>query len=552
MKTLASLLVTWIAVTSALSLPVATHDKNPPPKVTTHCGEVEGKWHEDVAVFKGIPYAKSPAGENRWRPSEMPEKGNGCWTGTFDATEFGNDCKQINGGSISGSEDCLFINVFTKKLSGTLLPVVLWIHGGGEMSGSGGQPGYSPSPVFAKRTGVVAVSLNYRLNVFGFLALNILNEGKGSGNYGFYDQILGLQWIQRNIEAFGGDKSRVTIIGQSGGGTCVMALMSSPLAKGLFHSAVLMSGSTTINATIDEADKDNQVFLTTTGCKTAACLRNTSADQLLNMIPFDVYPYWGGGDAWDLPTYGVIVGKILVVDGVLIPEPSLDVVAHGNANDVPLVIGSTGQESDISPPGNARYMNWDQYDAYVKSHMDTFQKHPANTEINIYEEVSQLYPHNFSSPLTGGTCVTGTPEYLLTSMASDIRVTCPIILLANYYAKYFKSPVYNYNVVQCPSPGAQEGGARYSYHTWGIDALFNFTFPPDPRWQPDVQDWGLVDAMQAWFSRFVQGQSPSPDWSTSQSGTCSLLYKPVMEARYHKAQCDFFNEHGFIPYRWQN
>ncbi|XP_065175802.1 para-nitrobenzyl esterase-like [Sycon ciliatum] len=566
------LLATTISLLTRAESKLAS-DEAASPTASIHCGEVKGTMEEGAAVFKGIPYGKAPTDERRWKPSSLLDTADGsCWNGTWDAAEYGSECMQMNGGPV-GSEDCLFINVITYNLqtasaSATqrtvpgsssssnvttgLLPVLVWIHGGGEMSGSGGDAGYTPTPVFARNTGVVAVSLNYRLNVFGFLSLDVLNEGNGSGNYGFYDQILGLSWVQQNIEAFGGDKSQVTILGQSGGGTSVVAILSSPLANGLFHRAVVMSASTTINATMEEANKDNQVFLTGTGCSTAACLRNTSAETLMYLIPFNVYPYWNGGDAWDLPTYGVIVGKILVVDGVLIPEPSLDVIAQGKVNDVPIVIGSAGQENDIAPPVNVRYYSWKQYDDYVQQHMNTFKKDPAINGTNVYRAVSQLYPHDMATPDTGGTCVTGTPEYLLTSMTSDIRITCPTHLLAQFYAAHFKSDVYNYAVVQCPSVGAQEGGARYAYHTWGLYALFNFTFPADPRWQPDTHDWQLVTVMQAWFSRFARGQPPHPDWKTAEHGTFNLLYKPVMRDVYHKAQCDFFNQHDFIPYRWQN
>ncbi|XP_065175799.1 para-nitrobenzyl esterase-like [Sycon ciliatum] len=208
-----------------------------PPVAVTNCGPMKGTWEDGVAVFRGIPYAKPPTGDRRWRPSLKLEKNSGCWEGTLDATKFGNVCMQLqtpDGSTKIGNEDCLYINVMTSQRTfDAQQPVAVWIHGGYLMFGSGGEPaGYAPNPAFTNNTGVVAVSFNYRLNAFGFLSLGVLDKGRGSGNYGFYDQILALKWIQENIAAFGGDKDRVTVYGQSSGGTSIVALLSSPMSVG--------------------------------------------------------------------------------------------------------------------------------------------------------------------------------------------------------------------------------------------------------------------------------------------------------------------------------
>ena len=538
------------------------------PEASTHCGPVEGVCKDGIAVFNGIPYAKPPVDERRWRPTEMLEKNDGCWQGTLDASKLGNICMQYGdssgAGAPTGSEDCLFINIMTShklsncsesKSDSELLPVAVWIHGGYLIFGSGGEPaGYTPSPSFVKNTGVVSVSFNYRLNAFGFLALNVLNEGFGAGNYGFFDQIAALKWIQANIAAFGGDKNRVTVYGQSSGGTSIVALLASPLSRGLFQRAVMMSASTTMNNTLEDANTANQVFLKESGCKTAACLRGLSALKVLSLSPMNVYPYWAGGDSMELPTRGVTVGPLAIVDGVFLNETSLESVARGHGNDVPVIVGTTGQEVDYSPPYNIRNTTWDKYDTIVRKQMDTFQDDPTNVHTNVYEEVSRIYPHNMSTPSSGGTCVTGTPEYLMTSMASDIRVTCPNILLAQHYGRHFKSPVYSYVMVQCPSPDIQaQYGAHYAYHMMDLDALFNFTFAPNPLVRPGKVEWGLVTVMQRWFSSFCHGKSPDPQWKSVEYGTFALFYEPrMLQDLYHKEQCDFFNAHGFPPYRWQN
>uniref|UniRef100_A0A672FW44 Carboxylic ester hydrolase n=1 Tax=Salarias fasciatus TaxID=181472 RepID=A0A672FW44_SALFA len=171
--------------------------------------------------FKGIPYAAPPVGALRWAPPAPPA----CSSEVTDAGHFRSMCTQVrplsSTGRLMGQEDCLFINVWTPTLQpGARLPVVVWIHGGYLHMLSGNEPGYSPTEELAADTGVVYVSFNYRVNAFGFLALEVLREGSPrntSGNYGFLDQIAALQWVQKNIQAFGGDPEKVTIVGHSSG-----------------------------------------------------------------------------------------------------------------------------------------------------------------------------------------------------------------------------------------------------------------------------------------------------------------------------------------------
>uniref|UniRef100_A0A3B3UM94 Carboxylic ester hydrolase n=1 Tax=Poecilia latipinna TaxID=48699 RepID=A0A3B3UM94_9TELE len=256
-------------------------------QVLTDCGEFRGKHENGAYSFKGIPFAAPPVGERRWAPPSDPP----CKPGVTDATRFRSVCSQVqpmsSAGKVIGQEDCLFVNVWTPTLRpDAALPVMVWIHGGSLQMFSGGEPGYSPTEKLAADTQLVYVSFNYRLNAFGFLALQVLREGSPrntSGNYGFLDQIAALKWVQRNIRGFGGDPGRVTIFGQSSGGTSVWTLMMSPLAKGLFHAAVDMSGSYVLNATLEKAESDNLVFLKKTGCTDLACLRRLTMRQVLQV-----------------------------------------------------------------------------------------------------------------------------------------------------------------------------------------------------------------------------------------------------------------------------
>jgi para-nitrobenzyl esterase len=215
-----------------------------PPTVKIDSGVVRGVASAKLAVYKGIPYAAPPVGNLRWRPPQPVKP----WKGARDATHFGHDCMQLPFPGDAAplrtqpSEDCLYLNVWAPRKRGPqLLPVMVWIYGGGFVNG-----GTSPAPYdgshFAEK-GVVFVSFNYRLARFGFFAFPaLLKEGGPVGNYAIMDQIAALKWVQRNIAAFGGNPREVTIVGESAGGRSVNVLVTSPEAKGLFIRAVVESG----------------------------------------------------------------------------------------------------------------------------------------------------------------------------------------------------------------------------------------------------------------------------------------------------------------------
>ena len=244
-------------------------------QVTIDGGKIAGYNVGHVSVIKVIPYAKPPVSMKRWPPPEPCGKGK-CWNGTFDATKFGEMCFQtdvMNTSIVKGQEDCLLVNVWSPNLnSKNKLPVLVFMHGGFLNFGSGNALGLNPNSEMVSELNIVGVSFNYRLNAFGFLSLNAFSRSSPmdtSGNYGFMDQILALQWTKVNIEKFGGDPHKVTILGQSSGGTSELALLTCPMAKGLFHGVIMMSGSAVYNKSASDASRDNETFVRNSECQRA-------------------------------------------------------------------------------------------------------------------------------------------------------------------------------------------------------------------------------------------------------------------------------------------
>jgi para-nitrobenzyl esterase len=256
-------------------------------------GLVKGTASADgkVRIFKGIPFAAPPVGEHRWKaPRPAP-----IWQGVRDAAEFGAQCVQ---GQIFGdisfprpaSEDCLNLNVWTPATGPTdRLPVMVWIHGGGFQAGAGPEPRHDGDAL--ARKGVVVVTINYRLGVFGFLAHPELTRESGrnaSGNYGLLDQIAALRWVRENAIAFGGNPQNVTIFGESAGSFAVSALMASPLSEGLFHRAIGQSGAyfsagngTLALQPLAATEQQGVKFASSINAASLAALRGTSADEIL-------------------------------------------------------------------------------------------------------------------------------------------------------------------------------------------------------------------------------------------------------------------------------
>ncbi len=345
----AKLIVDWVQRPNGTAL--AGKKTGADEVVSTKTGLVAGvvlDKQSGLTVFRGIPYAKPPVADLRWRPPQPPVP----WEGVRICDKFGAAGPQSLSSNEQGeatSEDCLYLNVWTTRTGAEAKrPVMVWIHGGGLNQGWAHKPVYEGS-AFAGR-GVVLVSMNYRLGPFGFLAhpaLSAESEHRVSGNYGFLDQIAALQWVRENIAAFGGDPNNVTIFGESAGGTCVSVLCASPLAKGLFHRAILQSpwmmGFTT------QLAAPNFVFLKQPVANAASAedlglawarrhVPGSEADAIRKLRSLPAAAFIDGQPYYETRA---------TIDGWLLPAAPAETFAHGEQADIPLLIGTNRDEGNF-------------------------------------------------------------------------------------------------------------------------------------------------------------------------------------------------------------
>lgn len=376
-----SILIVFAGVVPAFGLPL-----NARGPVKTQSGEIIGDLtgeDNQISRYRGVPYAKPPMGDLRWAPPEPPES----WKGVYTARKFSPVAPQVPSpfGGVTAdtpmSEDCLYLNIWTPAQSpNDRFPVMVWIHGGGFRIGAGSLPLYDGTNLAEK--GVVLVTFNYRLNVFGNFAHPELTRGSrhgASGNYGLLDQVAALEWVKRNIANFGGDPDNVTIFGESAGARSASLHLASPLSRGLFHKAIAQSG----------ALRDTHGSLQDREAAGTALAAQLGADKL--PAPLDYLRWLPAEDFPDLNGFP----SNPIVDGHFMPEDPEAIYMRGGQADVPLLAGTNRDEGTMflvrSPVGSVS-----QYEQFVVSRYgdvanELLRLYPATSDENARQRANELF-----------------------------------------------------------------------------------------------------------------------------------------------------------------
>jgi carboxylesterase type B len=436
-----------------------------------------------VTVYKGVPYAAPPVGKLRWRAPQPPV----AWHGVRKADRFGSICPQTQRGkAVPTSEDCLFLNIWTEATSAAeRRPVFVWFYGGRFTGGAGSDPTFDGEGL--ARKGLVVVTMNYRTGAFGFLATPELSKESGhnaSGNYGLLDQIACLKWLRKNIAAFGGDPSRVTIAGQSAGAGSVLLLSNSPLAKGLYQRAIAQSGARFPNdpalrglaeswRSLKSAESSGVKYGEALGAHSLKELRALSWEKLLE-----------GNNDNDNSVSGNPPPPLFrpVVDGWVIPLDYSQTYARGLQNDVPFMTGYNLDEGGATPQPNVSL------DYYLS---EAIYKYGA-----MADEFLKLYPA--SSDQEAG---------LASNAASRDESRVSTFLWAVDWKKAAKSPVFTYFWTHAP-PGSGQGQMMTgAYHGSEINYVFDNLYATDRPWTDE--DSKIADTMSSYWANFAANGDPN-------------------------------------------
>ena len=428
----------------------------------------------EIRVFKGIPFAAPPVGDLRWRPPQPAAH----WDGVRAADQFGPTCMQNRGPNAAGpapSEDCLYVNVWTgAKSAAEKRPVIVWTYGGGFTGGSGSEPRYDGEML--ARKGVVFVTYNYRLGAFGFLAHPELTKESGhnaSGNYGLMDMAAVLHWVQRNIAAFGGDPTKVTIDGESAGAMLVAAMVGSPEGKGLFKRAMAQSGAwmgiginhMTTRAKAEEA-----------GVKFAESLKAGSLAELRAKPAVEIFKTRGAPAA-------------IVVDGWYVPEDLSNTFAKAKENDVDILIGSNRDEGTFfARPGST-------------AKLDVFNSAAKQRFGELAATYAKLYPATNDAEAAAAQLATTRDE-----MGWHMRTW------ARMQENRGKDKAWLYFFTRVP-PAPEGRPSRGATHTAELAYMFNNLLPGTPWTDADRK---LADTMSSYWANFAATGNPNgkglPEW----------------------------------------
>jgi para-nitrobenzyl esterase len=456
-----------LALSLSLNISASPLVRAAPVAVHTHSGDLAG---ESIAaggsVFKGVPYAAAPTGTKRWQ-SPQPVA---AWRGTRAATAYGAACEQPAQGwndsvVASMSEDCLYLNVWTPALKPkTRFPVMVWIHGGAFIGGAGTDPIFAGEELVKK--GVILVTLNYRLGIFGFYAHPELTRDSihhSSGNFALEDQMAALQWVRDNIAAFGGDAQKITVFGQSAGGMSVVTLLASPLTKGEFQRAIVESGAILGGPPLKRLQDAESMGTEFAGADSLQSLRELSAPDLLKRF--------GSFMSTHQQTR---MGP--VIDGYVLSADPSDVLKHHQEHKIPLVIGNNARE------GFGRLGD----DALANAIKQFYGGDPA----------AALALYAVPDP------VLGTPA---AQWLTDTSFRCSAVVTAARHAGG-GAPVYSYQFEQS-LPGRESDGAAHSYE---LPYVFGNLLASGALAGPfGAADRQLSNAMQSYWTNFAKHGDPN-------------------------------------------
>ncbi|KAI1813344.1 alpha/beta-hydrolase [Poronia punctata] len=479
--------------------------KHPPTApVRVESGSLSGLHRPNgTRAFLGIPYAAPPIGHLRWRPPESPQS----WTGVRVCDKFGPASPQplVPGTSLYAStdaefsEDCLYLNIYTGAEGSTSRPVLVWFHFGAFVFGSGANPMQDGAKLASE--GITVVTVNFRLGRLGFLALPELTAESGcqaSGNYGIMDQIAALKWVQRNIGAFGGSATNVTIGGASSGGGSVHILRSSPLAQGLFHRAICESapgmapalngpGHIAALMTISAAEEAGVELQNSLGVSSLSEMRSLSSDAILAAILPRTKGIWKSYLRPVTTSLSVYDAANPIVDGYVLPEAPLTAFISGRAADIPLLAGGVKDDGTALP----RLDSLDKYRQYAR---ETFGEAEA-------AEALRLYPATTDSEVWKASW----------KLLADQIFYWPTWTAARLQRRYMKSRVWFYEFARAPpiplDSGIVETTFAGAFHLVGLLYAFgNLEETRDWNWT-DV-DRELSTNMRGAFVKFVKSGSP--------------------------------------------
>jgi para-nitrobenzyl esterase len=476
-----------------------------PDVVRVDGGQIAGVDAGGVRAFKGVPFAAPPVGGLRWKPPQPVV----AWTGVRSADAFGPQCVQTPyaAGSVytmepaRQSEDCLYLNVWTTAKSGDRQPVMVWIHGGAWTRGASNVATYDGAAL-AKR-GVVVVSVNYRLGPLGFLAhpeLTAESAHRSSGNYAILDHVAALQWVQRNIAAFGGNPSNVTIFGESAGSWSVNATQATPLAKGLFHKAIGESGGQFARTqTLADAEKSGVALAREVGADSLAALRAVPAERLVAVQAFRT---------------------AINVDGWVLPSSVRAIFAERKQSLVPVLVGSNADEwTTLSSPSQ-----------FPKT-MEEFHKRMDAQFPGLAAELNDAYPVKSDGDTAAAMLALGRD----TTFSLEMRTWARMVTAAGQ-----KAFLYQFTHV----PPGPEANARRAYHAAEIQYVFGNL--RNPRFAYTDADRQLSDAMSSYWINFARAGDPNgrglPAWSAYDTASEPYLeFGTPIQQKGHllEAQLDF-------------